>query len=90
MAADLVVAHMDKEQTLARLTPVFRDVFDNDSLVLSPRMTARDVDGWDSLANIRLLLAIEREFGIKFDVGEFQEYRNVGDLTAGVERLVNL
>jgi acyl carrier protein len=77
---------METEDILAKLTPVFRDVFDNDRVALSPEMTARDVDGWDSLANIRLMITIEEAFQIKFDVGEFQEYRNVGDLAAGVKR----
>jgi acyl carrier protein len=77
---------MDTEEILAKLTPVFRDVFDNDRIALAPEMTARDVDGWDSLANIRLMITIEEEFRVKFDVGEFQEYRNVGDLAAGVKR----
>jgi acyl carrier protein len=77
---------MKTEEILAKLVPVFRDVFDNDRIALTPEMTARDVDGWDSLANIRLMVTIEQKFRIKFDVGEFQEYRNVGDLAAGVQR----
>lgn len=77
---------MKTEEILAKLVPVFRDVFDNDRIALTPETTARDVDGWDSLANIRLMITIEEKFRIKFDVGEFQEYRNVGDLAAGVKR----
>ncbi|HEV8043274.1 MAG TPA: acyl carrier protein [Bryobacteraceae bacterium] len=77
---------MDTQEILAKLTPVFRDVLDNDRIALAPEMTARDVEGWDSLANIRLMITIEEEFRVKFDVGEFQEYRNVGDLAAGVKR----
>jgi len=77
---------MNTEEILAKLTPVFRDVLDNDRITLAPEMTARDVEGWDSLANIRLMITIEEEFRVKFDVGEFQEYRKVGDLAAGVKR----
>ncbi len=77
---------MNSNEILVRLTNVFRDVFDDDKIVISPHTTAKDVDGWNSLANIRLMVAIEDEFGVKFDVGEFQEYRNVGDLVAGVSR----
>ncbi len=79
---------MTSNAVLAKLTPVFREVFDNDSIVLSPEMTARDVDGWDSVANIRLMVSIEDEFNIKFSVGEFQEFRNVGDLAAGLARII--
>lgn len=79
---------MTSNEVLAKLTRVFQDVFDDDRIVLSPEMTARDVDGWDSVANIRLMVSIEDEFKIKFSVGEFQEFRNVGDLAAGLARLV--
>jgi acyl carrier protein len=71
---------------LAKLTPIFQDVFDDDSIVLREDTSARDIDGWDSVANIRLMVAIEGELGIKFDVGEFQEFRTVGDLANGVQR----
>ena len=77
---------MTSDQVLARLTRVFRDVFDDDEIVITPATTARDVDGWNSLTNIRLMISIEVEFKIKFDVGEFQEYRSVGDLVAGIVR----
>jgi acyl carrier protein len=77
---------MTSDEVLARLTRVFRDVFDDDEIVITPATTARDVDGWNSLTNIRLMISIEEEFGIKFDVGEFQEYRSVGDLVAGIVR----
>lgn len=79
---------MTHGEVLVRLNKVFREVFDDDDIVLSSETTARDIDGWDSQANIRLMVTIEDEFGIRFTVGEFQEYRNVGDLVAGVEHLV--
>jgi len=80
---------MGSENILVRLADVFRDVFDDGEIAITPQTTARDVDGWNSLANIRLMIAIEVEFGIKFDVGEFQDFRNVGDLVAGVSRRVD-
>jgi acyl carrier protein len=75
---------MSINEVLAKLTPVFRDVFDDDRIVLTPEVTARDIDGWNSVANIRLMVTIEDEFHIKFDIGAFQEFRNVGDLAAGL------
>ena len=65
---------------------VFREVFDDDAMALSADTTAADVDGWDSVANIRLMVSVEEAFRIRFDVGEFQEYRNVGELIAGIGR----
>jgi acyl carrier protein len=64
------------------LTAVFREVFDDDALVLKPEMTAEDVDGWDSLAHIRLILSVQKKFGIKFSPVEMNRLKNVGDLIA--------
>ena len=65
-----------------RLQRVFRDVFDDDGLVIRDQMVAGDVDGWDSLAHIRLLLAVEKEFGLKFSTLEVMRLKNVGELAA--------
>ena len=62
------------------LTQIFRDVFDDDNIVLRPDLSAKDVEGWDSLTHIRLLMTIEREFHIKFTVTEVGELKNVGGL----------
>ncbi|HOQ69259.1 MAG TPA: acyl carrier protein [Anaerolineaceae bacterium] len=63
-----------------RLTKVFRAVFDNESITLTPDLTADDIDEWDSLSHINLMLAIELEFGIEFLQSEIQDFRNVGEL----------
>lgn len=68
----------DQCQTI--LGDLFQDFFDDDTLVLRPDMTARDVDGWDSLAHVRLLLAIERKFHIRFSAPEVGGLQSVGDL----------
>lgn len=68
------------EQTQTALTQVFHDVFEDDAIVLRPDLTAADVEGWDSLAHVRLLLTIERKFGIKFNASEAGRLKNVGDL----------
>jgi len=69
----------------SELTQVFRDVFGDDELVLRPDLSARDVDGWDSLTHIRLLVTIERTFKIKFSVSEVGELKNVGELMSLIE-----
>mgnify|MGYP005638397269 FL=1 len=61
-----------------RMTSVFREVFDDDSLVLSPEMSADDIDDWDSLSHIRLIVSHEKEFGVKFKTTEIGDIRNVG------------
>jgi len=68
-----------------RLTKVFTTVFDNKSIEISPELTADDVDEWDSLSHINLMIAIELEFGIEFDQSEIQNFANVGELMASIE-----
>ena len=73
-----------------RLTEVFRDVFDDDIIVIAPETTAKDIEGWDSLANIELLVAIEKRFSrVKFNTGEVANLRNVGELVAAIKRKTN-
>ncbi|MDP1602863.1 MAG: acyl carrier protein, partial [Legionella sp.] len=57
---------MAAPKTFDELLPIFRDIFDRDDLVLTPSLAAEDVDEWDSLSNIRLFVAIEQAFGIRF------------------------
>jgi len=69
------------------LTVVFRDIFDDDSIVIGPETTARDIEGWDSLSNIELLVAIEKTFsGVKFNTGEVVNLRNVGEMVAAIKQ----
>ena len=73
---------MDVPGIYARLTEVFGQVFDDDSIVLTPELSAKDVDGWDSLAHIRLILTVERTFKIKFSTSDVAKLAKVGDLVA--------
>jgi acyl carrier protein len=76
---------MDEPQIYARLTEVFQDVFDEDSIQLTSELSAKDVDGWDSLAHIRLILTIEKAFKIKFSTSEIGKLENVGDLVTMIK-----
>jgi acyl carrier protein len=71
---------MDEPLIYARLSEIFRDVFDEDSIRLTPELSAKDVDGWDSLTHIRLILTVEKAFGIRFRVGEVEATKNLGGL----------
>jgi acyl carrier protein len=72
---------------LATLTELFRDVFDDDAIVLGLETRADDIAGWDSLNHISLLVAAEMRFGIKFRSAEMEGLKNVGELVALIERL---
>jgi acyl carrier protein len=68
------------------LTHVFREVFENDDINLSREMTANDVDGWDSLSHINLIVTIEARFKIKFLQKELLSFNKVGDLIDAIEK----
>ena len=71
---------VETSELYTKLTGIFQDVFDDDDIVLSPQLTATDVDGWDSLKHVRLILSVERGFGVKFSASEVGHLKNVGDL----------
>lgn len=64
---------------------IFRELFRDKSLVIHTETSAKDIEGWDSLAHITLIVAIEKKFGIKFKLAELQDVRNVGDILALVK-----
>lgn len=70
-----------------RMSRVFRDVFDDDTITVRDDMTSADIEGWDSLSHIDLIYALEQEFKIVFTIGEAgSALRNVGELRALIER----
>jgi acyl carrier protein len=77
---------MTEASILERLTPVLREVFDNDELVATAELTARQVPGWDSLGHVRLFVEIERAFGMRFSATEIGSLKNVGQLAQLIAR----
>lgn len=75
--------------TKDKLQIIFRDVFDDDELVLSDEMTSEDVEDWDSLSHINLIMRIEREFGVKFTVDEITNTENVGVFISIIDNKLN-
>ncbi len=71
---------MDEKVIYRRLNGVFQDVFDDDSITVNAKTTADDIDDWDSLEHITLISAVEREFGMKFRMGEISSMKNVGEM----------
>lgn len=69
---------MTEAEILTALTQVFRDVFDDDDIVLTAATTAADVEGWDSQAHVNLIVAAEVRFGIRFRTAELESLRDVG------------
>lgn len=71
---------MNTEDILSEIQDIMRDVFDLDDLVVTPNTSAEDVEEWDSLSHVRLIVAIERKFKFKFKNSELDSLKNVGDL----------
>lgn len=76
---------MTREQVLSRVSTIVADTLGHEALVLQPESQAADVDGWDSLAHVQIVVAIERAFGFRFRTGEIAAIKNVGDL---IERIL--
>ena len=71
---------LSRDEILREIAEIMRDVFDEDDLQVSPETSAEDVEEWDSLSHVRLIVAIERKFGFKFKNSEIEGLKNVGDL----------
>jgi len=73
---------MDDGALRERVNDIFREVFDDDSIQVTDAMTAKDVEEWDSLNHINLIVAVERAFKVKFTVKEVSNLANVGEFIA--------
>lgn len=71
---------MSREEVYVKLNEVFRDVFDDEDITVNDDTTANDIEDWDSLEHINLIVAVERSFGIKFTMGETTGMKNVGEM----------
>jgi acyl carrier protein len=77
---------MDEVMIYQKLNQIFRDIFDDESIVLSPSTTAADIPDWDSVNHVNISVATEVAFGIRFNSSELEELHNVGDLVKTIER----
>jgi len=64
---------------------IFRQIFDNDELIITPKTSPKDIADWDSVAHVKMVLAFEEEFGIQFTEEEIFSLKNVGDLVNAIE-----
>ena len=76
---------MPESQIYERLNEIFRDVIGDDSITLTAATSAEDVEGWDSVTNISLLVSIETQFGVKIRTDEMETLKNVGDMVALIQ-----
>ena len=71
---------MTREEVYERLSKVFREVFDDDSIKLNDETTADDIEDWDSFEHINLVVAVEEEFSFKIPMGKTVTMKNVGEM----------
>jgi len=71
---------MEKNEILNQVLSVFHDVLDNEDIVLAYETTANDIEEWDSLSHIQLVVAIEKKFKLRFTSKEIQSWKNVGEM----------
>jgi len=74
------------DEIYANLTDIFREVFDDQQIVLHPDTTAADIADWDSFNHINIIVGAETRFGIKFQTSEVESLKNVGDMVTTIER----
>ena len=79
---------MTREAIFEELTEIFKDIFDDEEIELTDETTADDIEDWDSLEQINLLVAIEKKFSVKFQLSDVNGLANVGDMVSLVQRLV--
>lgn len=72
--------------TKEKLQEVFQDVFDDDEIELTDETTADDIDAWDSLTHVQLIVAVEKAFGLKFSTVEVMKLKNVGEFIALIDK----
>jgi len=77
---------MTHDEVKAQLNTVFRDIFDDDDIEVSEATTAKDIDGWDSLTHVNLVVAVEKAFKVSFTTKEISNLANVGDFIALIVR----
>lgn len=76
---------MNRNEIVEKLTPVFREVFNDNNIELRQEMTADDVENWDSLTHMLMITKVEEEFGVKFKLKELNKLKQVGDIISLVE-----
>ncbi len=71
---------MAREEIMEKVREIFRDVFDDDALVVEDSTNSSDIEDWDSIEQISLIVSMENEFGLKFDIKEVNKLANVGEM----------
>lgn len=75
-------------EIMNKMQEIFRDVFDDESLVITEATNAEDIDEWDSLTHITILQSVQDEFGVEFSITEIDNMKNVGDMINAIKQKI--
>jgi acyl carrier protein len=78
------------ENILIQIQEIFRDILDNEEIILNDKTTANDIDEWDSLSHIQLVVAVEKHFRIKFTAREILSWKNIGEMIDSIKNKLSL
>ena len=79
---------MERTAIFEKLTTIFREVFKDDNIVATEDLTSEDVKTWDSLTNMQMVAAVEKEFGIKLQLREIMKWKNVGNMADSIAKKI--
>ena len=77
------------DEILQQTTDIFRDVLENESIILTAETTADDIEEWDSFTHIQLITAVEKHFKVRFTTQEISSFKNVGEMCEGIQNRLN-
>ncbi len=80
---------MTEKMIYEKVNEIFQDVFDDDTIRVVSSTTSADIDGWDSLVHVNLVVSIEKSFGIKFNMEEVSAMKNVGNMVNFISNYIN-
>ncbi|OFX67889.1 MAG: acyl carrier protein [Bacteroidetes bacterium GWE2_29_8] len=76
---------MEQIDIINKLNNIFREVMDNEDIVITPESSANDIEEWDSLTHVQLIIAIEKSFNIRFKSSEIRNWKNVGEMIEAIQ-----
>ncbi|QFY41381.1 acyl carrier protein [Candidatus Methylospira mobilis] len=79
---------MIRKEVLNNINDIFNDIFNDESIVITEASSAKDIDEWDSLNNIQIVVAVEKKFKIRFKASEISGWNNVGEMCDSIETLL--
>jgi len=80
---------MSNEQLLDQITQIFRSIFKDNSIIINEVTSAYDIDDWDSLNNIQIVIAVEKHFKVRFKSSEIRSWKNVGEMVNSIQLMTN-